>query len=157
MTALTFEVLGNPKGRVHTQPALNRKTGRAFTRADSSPEQRTWAACVKDAARGAIALNGWVKPEVGAVSLSIEFIMPRPKRFLWKGPHAEPRHCTKPDRNNLEKAIEDALKGIVWADDAQVSEGPVSKRYARPGEICRAIVSIEALGEWYEEVSDGRG
>jgi len=105
---------------------------------------------VREAGAEALELMGWEKIEIGAISLSIEFIMPRPARFVWKGPHAEPRHYTKPDRNNLEKAVEDALTGILWRDDCQVCQGPVSKRYARPGEACGAHVTVEILGEWQQ-------
>lgn len=40
----------------------------------------------------------------------------------------------KPDGDNVEKAICDGLNGIVWKDDAQITDGIKVKRYvARPG------------------------
>lgn len=38
-------------------------------------------------------------------------------------------HITKPDRGNVEKAIEDALNGIIWRDDRQLAEGMWWKGY----------------------------
>ena len=166
MTEITFEILGEPQGRVHTtaipiirsrcpvckapvdrseevggKANLRRCFGcsrvyrqfQAVNAGKASAEQQVWVATAKDAAKAAMRAAGMEKIEEGAVELSIEFIMPRPQRFLWKGPHLEPRHWKLPDRDNLEKALKDSFKGIVWRDDAQVSEGPLSKRYARPG------------------------
>ena len=185
MTEITFEVLGEPQGRVHTtaipivrsrcpvckapvdrseavggKANLRRCFGcgrvyrqfQAVNAGKASADQQVWVATAKDAAKAAMRAAGMEKIEEGAVELSIEFIMPRPQRFLWKGPHLEPRHWKLPDRDNLEKALKDSFKGIVWRDDAQVSEGPLSKRYARPGEACRAIVTVRVLGEWYDEL-----
>lgn len=35
-----------------------------------------------------------------------------------------------PDTSNLLKAIEDAFKGVIWADDARVSDHVLRKRYS---------------------------
>ena len=44
------------------------------------------------------------------------------------------RPTSKPDADNVAKAIADACNGVVWVDDAQVVELRVSKRYsATPG------------------------
>jgi len=186
MTEISFEILGEPQGRVHTtaipiirskcpgcqrglehaRPYRGRKNVlqcsvcrrvfrqvQAVNAGKATDAQKAWVATAKDAAAEAMAQAGLEKIEDGAVKLTIEFIMPRPKHYIWKTPHAEPRHWKLPDRDNLEKALKDSFKGILWRDDAQVSEGPVSKRYARPGEACRAIVTVRALGEWYGPVA----
>lgn len=52
------------------------------------------------------------------------------------------RPTTKPDADNLAKGIKDALKGIIWNDDAQVVRLVVEKWYSdRP----RAEVEIEEV------------
>jgi len=149
---ITFEIMGAPKGRMHTKAVFNPKTKRIFTRPVDSPLHLSWTAAVRDAAIGAMWKAGWQKVEVGAVRLGVEFIMPRPQAYHWKGPHMEPRCCRGLDLGNLTKALEDALNGVLWRDDVQIAEyGPVyERRYAMPGEACRAIVTVEALGEWYE-------
>lgn len=40
------------------------------------------------------------------------------------------RPTTKPDVDNVQKAIYDALNGIVWNDDKQIVSGRFSKHYA---------------------------
>ena len=51
---------------------------------------------------------------------------------------------TKPDIDNVEKAIFDGLNGVVWKDDVQVVKVTKSKRYAeQPG----VQVTVRALTE----------
>lgn len=40
------------------------------------------------------------------------------------------RPTTKPDVDNVQKAIYDALNGIVWIDDKQIVSGEFAKHYA---------------------------
>ena len=90
-------------------------------------------------------------PEVpfdGPVSLSARFLMPRPKRLLRKNdPAGEVLHISKPDCDNLVKAVMDVCTQIsVWNDDSQVVDQFTQKRYAakdgRPGMVL-IIESIE--------------
>ena len=39
----------------------------------------------------------------------------------------------RPDRTNCAKLFEDVLNGIVYADDSQIIDGRISKRYADVG------------------------
>lgn len=39
-------------------------------------------------------------------------------------------HIKKPDRDNLDKAVLDALTGIFWHDDCQVCSGTIEKQIA---------------------------
>lgn len=55
------------------------------------------------------------------IQLTITFVMPRPKAMVWKRrPMPRVHHTKKPDLDNLEKSLMDALTGIVWRDDSQV-------------------------------------
>tara|TARA_R100001039_G_C1854802_1_gene117793 strand:+ start:30124 stop:30546 length:423 start_codon:yes stop_codon:yes gene_type:complete len=47
----------------------------------------------------------------------------------------ELKHVSRPDRDNLEKMVSDALNGIVWVDDSQIYDGRSRKEYAEHGEI----------------------
>ncbi len=49
---------------------------------------------------------------------------------------------TKPDKDNIIKAIYDGLNGVVWKDDVQVVEGIQRKRY---GAVPGVTVEIEEL------------
>ncbi len=60
----------------------------------------------------------------GPLRVVMVFDMPRPKGHFRKDgtvkPSAPRYHTIKPDATKLARAAEDALTGIVWADDAQI-------------------------------------
>lgn len=93
-------------------------------------------------------------PLEGPLSVSFEFIMPRPKshyRSVKKQPVLRddaPTHHTKaPDRTKLMRSTEDALTGICWVDDSQIVDGDhITKRWAQPGEEPGAVVTIQRIG-----------
>ena len=68
----------------------------------------------------------------GAVNMSITYAFRRPQSLSKKerneidGGKTVPK-TTKPDIDNLTKAILDALNGIAWKDDAQVTQINVHK------------------------------
>lgn len=72
-----------------------------------------------------------------AVHVAVEFVMPRrasaPKR-------STPPHTRKPDIDKLTRAVLDALTGVVYEDDSQVTEIDASKREAEPGEQPKASI-----------------
>lgn len=55
----------------------------------------------------------------------------------------EIRPTTKPDADNVLKAIADALNGVVWADDKQITDVVIKKRYS---ETPKAIIHVRAAG-----------
>jgi Holliday junction resolvase RusA-like endonuclease len=63
---------------------------------------------------------------LGAVRLEVGFFLPRPKSL----PKKVLRHVRKPDLDKLLRAIKDALKGVIYRDDAQVVSVVTSKEYA---------------------------
>lgn len=79
------------------------------------------------------------------VKLILEILLPRPKGHYGakglKDKYALLRHTSKPDLDNLEKAIKDALKGIVWYDDSQVDIVQKAKRY---GEEPKVFIIVES-------------
>jgi len=89
-------------------------------------------------------------PLQGPLRVSIDFYLPRPKRLCRKkDPNGPIRHTAKPDRDNLEKAVLDALTAIgFWGDDCQVCAGQVRKFYhgkdAQPGARIRIEVLTDA-------------
>lgn len=50
---------------------------------------------------------------------------------------------TKPDKDNAEKFVFDALNGIIWEDDAKICAGDTTKQYSREPrtEICITLIS----------------
>lgn len=77
------------------------------------------------------------------LSLHVTFLMPRPKSR--KLPAERSWHISKPDTDNLTKAVKDALTGICWADDCLVCREIVSKQYAAQGEGPGVVVMIEVI------------
>ena len=69
----------------------------------------------------------------GPLSMSCTFYFSRPGRLVWKTrPMPEVHKDTKPDDDNLRKALSDAFEGIVYWNDAQISDAIIRKRYC-PG------------------------
>lgn len=74
----------------------------------------------------------------GAVSVEARFVLPRPASVSQS---KRPLPTTKPDLDKLVRAAIDALTGIVWRDDCQVTTIVTTKRYddgAVPGLKLRA-------------------
>jgi len=76
----------------------------------------------------------------GAVNMNIIYAFRRPKSLSKKerneidGGKNIPK-TTKPDIDNLTKAILDALNGIVWKDDAQVAQINIQKIWSAKDQI----------------------
>lgn len=94
--------------------------------------QKPWMTDVKFAA--AEAYSG--DPITGPVRLSITFILPRPKSHFGTGknadvlkPSAPKMPITKPDLTKMIRAVEDALRGVIWKDDNQVVGQKTDKIY----------------------------
>jgi Holliday junction resolvase RusA-like endonuclease len=89
--------------------------------------------------RQVIAQGGRLIPE-GPIGLWITFFMPRPKSHMTtKGEikkNAPAWHTSRPDLDNLEKAVMDSLTGIIWKDDSAVCDKHVLKVYVtEPGDV----------------------
>jgi Holliday junction resolvase RusA-like endonuclease len=80
---------------------------------------------------------------IGEAPLAIEltFHLPRPQSLPKRVLH----HIKKPDCSNLLRAVEDALKGVVYRDDSQLVDVVVRKRYSdAPGVEIRVVHVVEA-------------
>ncbi len=70
-------------------------------------------------------------PLAGPIRIVATFVMPRPGRLRWKTrPMPRCLHASKPDIENVAKAIFDALTGLAWNDDAQIAITTLTKVYA---------------------------
>lgn len=85
-------------------------------------------------------------PLDGPVELRVMFMLPRPKRMVWKR-REMPRAChtARPDLDNLVKAVKDALNGIAWRDDSQVMSLSAGKCYASGHEHPGVEIEIALL------------
>jgi Holliday junction resolvase RusA-like endonuclease len=91
---------------------------------DNVEKQKPWASAVGYAAQQV----GVEMIHNGPIALGITFYMPRTKSHFGTGknagtvkPSAPTYHTAKPDLDKLVRCVKDALTGIAWKDDAQVS------------------------------------
>lgn len=147
MTLIRFTVTGTPATAGSKQAfPFKRHDGSLGVRVvDDNPRAKSWRSQVIDAARAAY--SGPLL--TGAIRLTLTFVRPRPQGHFRTGKNAgqvkdgAPKWpTTKPDCTKLTRAIEDALKSVVWRDDAQVVQQVIAKAW---GEPARCLVGIEEL------------
>ena len=87
----------------------------------------------------------------GPVGLTLHFYLPRPKHHFRSNGELKQTapwwHTSKPDLDNLEKAVKDAITqiGVIWADDSQVCMSQKTKIYATNEKPVGVRVTIEKL------------
>lgn len=145
MSAVEFVVYGDPQ-TAGSKRAFTRRGGRGVIVTDDNKNLKEWQRLVADAARSE-------RPDRlldGPLRLHIRFYMARPKGHLGTGrnagtvrPGAPQLPSTRPDTSKLVRAVEDALKGIVWRDDGQIAQLAALKLYAEPGDQPRCEVAID--------------
>jgi Holliday junction resolvase RusA-like endonuclease len=142
---IRFQVLGRP------QPAGSKK---AFTHphtnkivvTDDAKKSRPW----KQQVAGTAAEISTQLLQ-GPLMLEVTFVLARPKGHYRTGRNAHlvrdsapPYPTVKPDATKLLRAVEDALTGIVWRDDAQVVTQVARKRYGSPERVEIRIDELDA-------------
>jgi len=94
-------------------------------------------------------------PHDCTIKLDVMFLMPRPKSHFGTGkkatvlkPSAPMFYTSKPDRDNLDKAVLDALTAMgFWRDDSLAAKGAIIKVYCPLGVPPGAILKIRFLEE----------
>ncbi len=117
---------------------IRRADGRivTFTKDSSGPEGAAWREDVRE-----VVMRVYGGPRLQACRLALVFVRARPQGHYGSGRNAgrlragAPKLPTpRPDALKLARAVEDALTGILYADDAAVCELAVAKTYGRePG------------------------
>ena len=145
--AFTVYGVARPAGSKRAFPI--RKNGQLTGRiavVDDCKDSRHWKTTVT---REAIAVmqQHAAAMFLGPVRLTVSFEVLRPKGHFRTGvraaelrPSAPQYPTVKPDLLKLTRAVEDALTGIVWRDDAQVVEQRLEKRYGSTS-LCTIRVS----------------
>ena len=134
MKSLTIFVPGLPVA----QPRPRAVSFRGHARMYSPGTSNEWKACVIHALRG----NAGLFPAGVPLRCDLTFYLPRPKGHFGSGRNihalkssAPKRPTGKPDRDNLDKAVCDAITAAgVWRDDSQVTDGRIRKRYCLNGQ-----------------------
>ncbi|MGH7129690.1 MAG: RusA family crossover junction endodeoxyribonuclease [Planctomycetaceae bacterium] len=151
---ITIEVFGKPQPAGskrslvpvdrHGEPY--RKAGRiVVSTVDDNPRAKDWQRIVADAA--ARTCTG--PPLTGPLSVSMTFFRTRPKSHYGSGRNSgvlkasAPAHPTnRPDLLKLARAVEDALTGIVWCDDAQVVIESLQKKWDEKPGVSIAVLPL---------------
>lgn len=145
---LEFTVHGIPQtqGSKRAFPFKRRNGSLGVAVSDDNPKGKAWKSQVADAARAALKLEtDGTALYTGPLVLEIVFALLRPKAHYRTGRNSgclrgnAPRFpAVKPDALKLARAVEDALTGIVWRDDAQVIHLTAAKVYGtRAGAFVR--------------------
>lgn len=122
------------------RPRFNTKSGRAYN--PSGPAKTVKAATVA-AFHGQ---GGTTEPLEGPVSMTLTFIFPRPQAMIWKKKKMPKEwHTKKPDIDNLEKTVLDALNGLAYKDDSQVCCVLKSKVIASGSDVPGISVTIDPI------------
>jgi Holliday junction resolvase RusA-like endonuclease len=141
---ISFWVPGVPQPGGSKKGFVNPRNGRVVIVEDAK-NNKPWRQSVQ-----VFALQEYKGPPLGgALSLSIRFVMPRPKGHYRTGKFSEllkdsapTYHTKKPDTTKLIRSTEDALTGILWRDDAQVVSQTVVKTY---GPVPGAHIMVEVV------------
>jgi Holliday junction resolvase RusA-like endonuclease len=131
-----FFVQGEPKAQPrHQTTALMDRHGKPIVDSTGRPVLRQYTPDSADAWKQAVQVDGHPhRPEhaiATPVGLKIAFFMPRPKRLMRKSDPDYPlEHPVRPDLDNLEKAVMDAMTDAGWwTDDCLVVAKQSSKQY----------------------------
>ena len=139
---VTLRIPGQP------QPGGSKRafTPKGWKRAvivDANPKAKDWKRTVQ-----VFAQQGFDRPVInGPVRTTCTFYMARPKwHFGTRGLKANSPayHTIAPDGTKLWRSTEDALKGIVWVDDARVADQRVVKLYTNNG-WTGAVIEVEEI------------
>lgn len=122
MMSITFHVPGQMggKGRARTGNG-----GHHYTPAKTRSQEAVIRHYASTAMRGMARLEGPLR-------LLIRVHRHPPKSWSKKRKAAAIWITGKPDWDNLGKLVSDAMNGIVYADDSQIADARVTRRYIRP-------------------------
>lgn len=145
--SVQFTVYGTP-APAGSKKAFALKKGGAYTGrvgvTHDSKRSKPWMESV--AREAATAMQGRELLQ-GPLLLTLTFCRARPSgHFGRRGllPSAPAYPTTKPDLTKYVRAAEDALRGIVWRDDAQVCMQETAKVYAEPE---RVEITVQKLSQ----------
>lgn len=137
--------LAQPRPRARGIRLANGKVGAQIYNEESEPLKK-WKDKIKSMARSAPS-----PPDDVPLRVDLDFLFPRPQRLRRKSSiQGRIPHTAKPDRDNLDKLILDALAGCLWTgDDSRVAQGDVRKWYIAlrpreetPGVLIRVSESL---------------
>lgn len=138
---ITFTIPGNPVGKGRPRVARRGGIARLYTPEKTASYESLVAMAGHEAMAGRPVIEG-------AVSVAMDIRVPVPASWSQKKRAAalagQIRPTTKPDIDNVEKAVFDGLNGVTWKDDVQVVDVRKGKRYSDTPGVRVEIVPVEA-------------
>ena len=122
---LRFTIPGPPVAKGRPRVALRGGKVHGYTPAKTTSYEGAVRMAFTAAYPGFIPVDGPVSLYVTAYFMPPKCLKPQPGVDL-----EAVRHTKPPDADNVAKAISDALNGVAWRDDKQVSDLTVRKRYS---------------------------
>ncbi len=126
---IRFFAAGKPVAKARHRTGTSKKTGKSYRYTPKNTVR--YETYLADLAK--MEMSG-KNPTKAPIKLDLVLLFEIPKSWpSWKREAAETRfieHTTKPDADNVVKAIKDALNKVVWHDDAQVCQVSVTKVYS---------------------------
>lgn len=140
MKVFIFSVPGEPKGKGRTRHTRSVHT---YTPADTAAYEQLVRMSFKGKYPQAVPFE---KDAPLRVCINAWFGIPRSasktKRELMEKGYVKP--TKKPDTDNIAKIVMDALNGLAYHDDAQVTELTIKKGYAHYDKPCVDVLITEA-------------
>ncbi len=117
---IKFTVYGEAKPKGSTRAFIVKDRAHTTT---ANPNAKEWQQLVAVSAQQYRPAAG---PYQEAVALKLAFFFSRPKSATVK---KRPHHTVKPDLDKLVRNVGDALKGVIYAEDARIVRIEASKDY----------------------------
>jgi crossover junction endodeoxyribonuclease RusA len=121
--SISFFVSGCPQPKGSTRAFVVK--GHAVT-TSSNRNLKQWELRIAHEAQAQAERVGWTFNAEASYDIEAHFYFPVPKSYPKKWWHA---HTTKPDLDKLGRALNDALTGILFADDSMVTSLDITKGY----------------------------
>ncbi len=151
---LEFTVVGLPQPKGSTRAFVPKKWAREAVAAgrapraivtSDNPKGQGWQQTIAHVAAIELHQSKIERFSEGPVVLAVVFYLPRPQALMTKSKAGvEIPHVKKPDLDKLARLAKDALTGVVWTDDSQVTDLIARKRYCAAGEFPRALIRVRA-------------
>ena len=130
--SIEFTVPGKAKAERKRQRGFTSKDGRVFGHRTDEPDRKGYKARIEG--RAFTECHEQLGGDLLHGPLSAHFVvcMEQPPSYPKNPTNGKPwpeHWIAKPDADNFAKLVSDALTGIVWKDDAQVTDLSVRKRY----------------------------
>ena len=144
-----FMVYGTPVPQGSMKATVHRQTGRVVMFPSNNVMLKAWRNTI--AREAAVRKPAWLRePWDGPVWVSYTYVFERSRNdyladgiSLRSGARRYPD--VAPDKDKLDRAVNDALTGIAFTNDGRIVAGPSEKRYGAPGEPAHVEIEIALL------------